>query len=92
MVLFPLKLGKGDKAVPKETPSKQDPLSCLPFPYNPEALASQVESQDQDGDSSQRLLGTKPEFPSEPPSDSPSPSASTSGHGSFFSGLRRELQ
>jgi hypothetical protein len=55
VVLFPLKLGKGDKTKPKETLSKWDTLSYLPPPYNPEASASQVESQDQDGDSSQEL-------------------------------------
>jgi hypothetical protein len=51
MVLFPSKLGKGDKTEPKETSLKWDPLSCLPPPYNPEALTFQAESKDQDGDS-----------------------------------------
>jgi hypothetical protein len=67
VVLFPLKLGKGDTIEPRETSSKWDPLSYLPLPYNPEALASQVESQDQDEDSSQEAQEAQPEFPSEPP-------------------------
>jgi hypothetical protein len=50
VVLFPLKLGKGDKSELKESSSKWDPLFCLPPPYRLEALASWVESQDRDGD------------------------------------------
>jgi hypothetical protein len=79
VVLFPLKLVKGDKTKPKEM-YKWDFLSCLPPPYNPEASASQVESQDQDGDSSQEPMEVQHKLPSEPPSDYPSALASTSGH------------
>jgi hypothetical protein len=51
VVLFPLKLGKGDKIELKETSSKWDPLSHSPPHYNLDALVSQAEPQDQDGDS-----------------------------------------
>jgi hypothetical protein len=66
----PLKLRKGDKTELKETFSKWDPLSYLPPPYNLEALAFQVESQDWDGDHSQELLEVQTELLSEPLSDS----------------------
>jgi hypothetical protein len=66
MVLFPLKLVKGDKTELKETFCKGDPLSCLPPPYNLEASASQMESQDWDEDSSQELPEVQHKLPFEP--------------------------
>jgi hypothetical protein len=90
VILFPLKLEKGDKTESKET-SKWDPLSCLPPAYNPEASAFQAESQDQDGDSSQEFPEAQPELHSEPPSNYSSASVSTSGHALSFSGFRREF-
>jgi hypothetical protein len=60
VILFPLKLGKGDKTELKETASKWDPLFCLPPRYNPEFSACQAESQDQDGNSCQELLVAQP--------------------------------
>jgi hypothetical protein len=91
-VLFPLKLRKGDKTEQKETFSKWDPLSCLLPPYNSETSASQVESQDQDRDSSQETPEVQLKLPSESPGDTLSAVAQLQVTVHPFWVLRRKLQ